>query len=255
MPGKSPGVAPRENAKVRIGCSGWSYLSWRPAFYPERTPQKKLLAAYAERLNTVEVNYTFRTLPVASTVQNWLAQTPAAFRFACKAPQRITHIARLQNALAATQAFARALQPLAEAHRLGPVLLQLPPGFKVDAPRLADFLAQIAPLNLVTTWEFLDPSWFCDDVYRALAEHSATLCAAESDSLQPPDLPLRTDLRVYRLRRSEYTPHDMERLAAHFTRLAQAGSDVYAFFKHEEAPTGALRALDLLGRIPEELRG
>ncbi len=255
MPGKSPGSAPRDNAKVRIGCSGWSYPSWRPAFYPERTPQKKLLAAYAERLNTVEVNYTFRTLPAVSTVGNWLAQTPPSFRFACKAPQRITHIARLHNAHAATQAFAKALQPLAEARRLGPILFQLPPGFKVEAPLLADFLAGIAPLGLLTTWEFRDPSWFCDDVYRALAEHGATLCAAESDTLQSPDLPLRPDMRVYRLRRSEYTPHTMERLAHEFVQLAQAGTDVYAFFKHEEEPTGALRALDLLGRIPEEWRG
>ena len=83
--------------RVYLGCSGWAYSSWRPGFYPEKTPLKKLLEAYAARLNAVEVNYTFRSLPKASVCAGWLAQTPPAFQFAFKAPQKMTHFKRLRE--------------------------------------------------------------------------------------------------------------------------------------------------------------
>ncbi len=80
-----------------IGCSGWAYPTWKPEFYPPKTPAKKMLEYYATQLNSVEVNYTFRQLPSAATVDGWLAQTGADFRFSFKAPQRITHIKRLKD--------------------------------------------------------------------------------------------------------------------------------------------------------------
>ena len=241
--------------KVRVGCSGWAYPSWRPGFYPAKMPVKKLLEAYAARLNAVEVNYTFRTLPSAATVSNWLAQTPPEFRFAFKAPQRITHLRRLREAGDTLEAFAAALQPVAEAGRLGPVLFQLPPNFKADAVLLAEFLAQAAPLELRTAWEFRDASWFADATYAALAEHKAVLCAAESDTLRSPDLALEPSLRVFRLRRSRYSADELAEFARHFAELAHGGADVYAFFMHEEAPDGPLRAAEVLAGIAPELRG
>ena len=241
--------------KVRIGCSGWAYPSWRPGFYPAKTPVKKLLEAYAARLNAVEVNYTFRALPSATIVSNWLAQTHPDFRFAFKAPQRITHQRRLRDVGGALEAFAAALQPVAEAGRLGPVLFQLPPNFKADPVLLAEFLSQAAPLGLRTVWEFRDTSWFSDATYAALAEHKAVLCAAESDALRSPDLALEPSLRVFRLRRSQYSAAELAEFARHFAELAQDGADVYAFFMHEEAPDGPLRAAEVLAGIAPELRG
>ena len=241
--------------KVRIGCSGWAYPSWRPGFYPAKTPVKKLLEAYAARLNAVEVNYTFRALPSATIVSNWLAQTPPDFRFAFKAPQRITHLRRLRDVGGTLEAFAAALQPVAEAGRLGPMLFQLPPNFKADPLLLAEFLSQAAPLGLRTAWEFRDASWFSDATYAALANHKAVLCAAESDTLRSPDLALEPSLRVFRLRRSQYSTEELTEFARHFAELAQDGSDVYAFFMHEEAPDGPLRAAKVLAGIAPELRG
>ncbi len=243
------------HGKVRIGCSGWAYKSWRPAFYPEKTPLAKLLTAYAERLNTVEVNYTFRRLPTAKIAANWLGQTPSSFHFAFKAPQAITHVRRLREAAGPLHTFAESLQPFAEAGRLGPVLFQLPPNFPVDPARLADFLKEVQTTGLQTAWEFRSASWFTDDVYAVLAAAGATLCAAESDTLRSPDLALNPGLRVYRLRLSAYPPEELAGLARHFTSLARTGADVYAFFKHEEAPDGPLRALQVLQHIAAELRG
>ncbi len=239
--------------KVRLGCSGWAYPSWRPGFYSPKTPLKKLLEAYSARLNAVEVNYTFRALPTATITANWLKQTPPEFRFAFKAPQRITHLRRLRET--DLEAFARALQPVAEAGRLGPVLFQLPPNFKADPALLAAFLDEAAPLGLRTAWEFRDPSWFSDETYAALASHQAVLCAAESDTLRSPDLALDPALRVFRLRRSQYSAGELADFAKHFSELARGGADVYAFFMHEEAPDGPLRAVEVLARVPVELRG
>jgi uncharacterized protein YecE (DUF72 family) len=243
------------HGKVRIGCSGWAYKSWRTAFYPEKTSISKLLTAYADRLNTVEVNYTFRRLPTAKIAASWLAQTPSSFQFAFKAPQAITHLRRLREAVGELRAFAASLRPFAEVGRLGPVLFQLPPNFHADPARLAGFLKEVQTTGLHSAWEFRDASWFTDDVYAVLTAAQATLCAAESDALRSPDLGLNPNLRVYRLRLSEYPLAELVRLAGHFTSLARKGAYVYAFFKHEEAPDGPLRALQVLQHIPEELRG
>ncbi len=240
-------------ARVYLGCSGWAYPSWRPGFYPQETPAKKLLSAYAERLNTVEVNYTFRRLPTAAMCAGWLAQTPPGFRFTWKAPQRITHFQRLRGSGELLRTFAASLEPLRE--HFGPVLFQLPPNFKADPTLLDDFLAEAAGFPLPLAWEFRHASWFTEPVYAVLAKRAAALCAAESDTLRSPDLPLAPGLRVFRLRRFAYSEQELAHLAEHFTALAREGADVYAFFMHEEQPDGPLRAAAVLARVPAELRG
>src|SRR5690242_7146748 len=127
-------------ATLYAGTSGFAYPNWKPAFYPAKLSSKLFLNHYAQRLNCVEINYTFRRLPSASTLQNWVEQTPAGFVFAVKANQRITHIARLKNAESATELFFKMIDPLRTSRRLGPVLFQLPPALKCDVPLLASYL-------------------------------------------------------------------------------------------------------------------
>ena len=93
------------------GTSGFAYPSWKPEFYPEKLPAKKFLSYYATRLNAVEVNYTFRRLPSASTLENWVNDTRAGFVFPLKAHMRITHILRLKPS-EFTEVFFRAIDPL-----------------------------------------------------------------------------------------------------------------------------------------------
>jgi len=123
---------------IRIGTSGFSYKEWLGGFYPTKLPGSKMLAFYAERLATVEINYTFRRMPRRELLAGWAAQTPASFRFALKAPERITHLARLRNVDADLVRFTEAASVLGE--KLGPVLFQLPPGFKRDVAVLNQFL-------------------------------------------------------------------------------------------------------------------
>src|SRR5258707_935235 len=112
---------------VYAGKSGWAYPSWKPDFYPAKLASGKFLNHYATRLNTVEVNYTFRRFPTEKLLRGWIEATPAGFQFAIKAHQKITHVARLRNVADFTSDFVRSLQPLDAEKKLGPVLFQLPP--------------------------------------------------------------------------------------------------------------------------------
>src|ERR1035441_1717265 len=109
-------------ATLYAGTSGFAYPAWKPGFYPAKTPANQFLKYYAQRLNCVEINYTFRRLPSASTLENWVAQTGAGVVFAMKANMRITHILRLKNAAEATGLFLKMIDPLRSARRLGPIL-------------------------------------------------------------------------------------------------------------------------------------
>ena len=152
--------------KIYAGTSGWAYSSWKPDFYPAKLASAKFLGHYATRLNSVEVNYTFRSFPAGRLLQNWMAATPAEFKFAIKAHQKITHFKRLRGAAQLATEFIAALEPLEKAEKLGPVLFQLPPNLKCDVPLLTEFLAGL-PSHLQIAFEFRDASWFADEVFAA----------------------------------------------------------------------------------------
>jgi uncharacterized protein YecE (DUF72 family) len=229
---------------VYVGCSGWAYPSWKPDFYPPNLSSKKLLEHYATRLNSVEVNYTFRSLPSAATVQAWLAQTGEDFRFSFKAPQRITHILRLKDCVAELETLVQAIQPIIDAGRMGLVLFQLPPNMKADTERLAAFLKDAGAVKLRLAFEFRHASWFEAAAYRLLEKHRAALCVAESDELETPD-EVTAPFACYRLRKSEYSKKRLEQIRRLLETRAAHG-DVFAYFKHEDEPTGALRAAAVL---------
>jgi uncharacterized protein YecE (DUF72 family) len=209
-----------------------------------------MLASYASRLSSVEVNYTFRKLPTASILDGWLAQTDGAFRFSFKAPQRITHIKRLKECSEVLSAFYAALQPVAVEGRMGVVLFQLPPNFKVDLARLATFLADAAPENTAgkrVAFEFRHASWFTEETFDLLRRHGAALCVAESDDLQTPDV-VTAPFCCYRLRKSDYGPAELAQLETLLAAKAKQG-EVFAYMKHEDSPRGALQAAALLQRL------
>jgi uncharacterized protein YecE (DUF72 family) len=233
------------------GTSGWAYPTWKPEFYPAGTPAKRFLEFYATQLTSVEVNYTFRTLPTAKMLEGWLAATPSNFRFSFKAPQRITHFKRLRECDDDVAQFITALEPVRQAGKLGLLLFQLPPNFKADAELLGSFLA-IAALRTADAppiaFEFRHESWFCDEIYAVLREHSAVLCIAESDDLLTPEVHTATDHTCYRLRRNGgYSALELDAFAKRFAALAEQ-RDVYVYFKHEDEPTGALNATAFLAR-------
>jgi uncharacterized protein YecE (DUF72 family) len=228
---------------VYAGTSGWSYPAWKPSFYPAKLAPAKFLSYYATRLNTVEVNYTFRRFPTAKLFAGWIAATPENFRFAMKAHQSITHIKRLRDAKESVERFVQSLDPLREAGRLGPILFQLPPFLKCDPPRLEEFLAVLPP-GIRTAFEFRHETWFCDETFALLRKANAALCQAESEKLASPDV--RTaDFTYLRLRKEEYSAAERKNLAQSVADRAQQG-DTFVYFKHEDTPEGALYAEELL---------
>jgi uncharacterized protein YecE (DUF72 family) len=240
--------APPASTRIYAGTSGWAYPTWKPDFYPAKTPAKKFLEFYASQLTSVEVNYTFRALPTVKTLEGWLAATPSNFRFSFKAPQRITHFKRLRDCEADLTQFLAALEPVHHSGKLGLLLFQLPPNFKADPTLLAAFLASPGLSSHRTAFEFRHDSWFNDEIYAVLRQHNAALCIAESDDLLTPEVHTADAFTCFRLRRSGgYSPAELDAFAKRFTALAQH-RDVYAYFKHEDDPTGALNAKAFLDR-------
>jgi uncharacterized protein YecE (DUF72 family) len=236
-------------AKIYAGTSGWAYTSWKPKFYPAKLGSANFLNYYASRLNTVEVNYTFRSVPTERLLMGWAAATPPDFKFAVKTHQTITHVKRLRDATKLTAEFISSLQPLAKSRKLGPVLFQLPPYFKCDLELLEDFLAGL-PCQTRTAFEFRHDSWFTDEVYGLLRKANVALCQAESEKLETP-LVQTADFSYLRLRKDSYSIGARKALARRVADLARRG-EVYLYFKHEETPEGALHAEALLADTRRE---
>jgi uncharacterized protein YecE (DUF72 family) len=229
--------------KLWAGTSGFQYKEWKGKFYPEKMPERAMLPFYAEHFGSTEINYSFRQIPGEKTIGAWAAATPERFKFSFKAPQRITHFAKLRGCLDTVEALAEAIRPLGE--KLGVVLYQLPPTFKKDAPLLTEFLGSL-PRDLKAAFEFRHESWFSDEVYEALRAHNAALCLAEDENLATPAVST-ADFGYLRLRREDYTAVDLKRWAKFGKAQASQWSDVFVYFKHEETGSGPVFAKQMLG--------
>jgi uncharacterized protein YecE (DUF72 family) len=234
-------------AQLYAGTSGWAYPSWKPEFYPAKLPQRSFLQYYATQLNAVEVNFTFRQLVKETTAQKWIAETPAGFRFSLKAHQVITHIKRLKKTEDFIPRFLGTIEPLAQAGKLGPVLFQLPPNLKADAKLLEKFLA-VLPRGVVSAFEFRHASWFTDEIFALLKSCNRALCVAETEERVTPDV-VTADFCYYRYRKPSYTPEERQAMVSRIEEHRSQGRDVFAYFKHEETPEGALYAADIFKTV------
>jgi uncharacterized protein YecE (DUF72 family) len=179
-----------------------------------------------------------------TTAQKWILQTPDHFRFGIKAHQVITHIKRLKNTEDFLLRFLGTIEPLAQAGKLGPILFQLPPNLKADAKLLEDFLVTV-PRGIKVAFEFRNESWFTDEVLSLLKQHNRALCIAETEERVTPDV-ITADFSYYRYRKPEYTGEERQAMVRRIHEHLSSGRDVYAYFKHEETPQGALYAVDVL---------
>lgn len=220
--------------KPKIGTSGFQYPEWKGKFYPETMPPAKMLSFYAQHFETTEINYTFRRIPSAATLEKWSLATPAHFSFSLKAPQKITHWARFRDCMETTELFLATAKLLGQ--KLGPILFQLPPNFSRDASILTEFLASI-PKGVRVAFEFRHESWFNEEIYSALQRHNAALCLAESDDLATPLVPT-ADFGYLRLRRQEYPARAISSWAQKIRSQASQWKDTFVYFKHEETAAG-----------------
>lgn len=227
-----------------VGTSGYNYQEWKGTFYPDDLPDKQMLAFYGGQFTSVEINYTFYRMPTNRILTNWAAEVPDRFRFALKAPRRITHDQRLrsvEDTLASFCSIAKTLGP-----KLGPLLFQLPPFMKKDVELLEVFLHEL-PTGLKPVVEFRHASWLSDDTYEVLKRFGVALCIADSEEHTTP-VERTTPFGYLRLRRTDY---DEAAIADWVTRVKDAGWDeVFVYFKHEDQGTGpayAKQFVTLLG--------
>jgi uncharacterized protein YecE (DUF72 family) len=220
---------------ARIGTSGWQYDHWRGLFYPEDLPKRAWFDHYAERFDTVEINNTFYRLPEAAAFKAWHDQAPSGFLYAVKYSRFGSHMKKLKEPASHIGLFIQRAAPLGAL--LGPILVQLPPGWHVDVPRLADFLAA-APAKLRWAVEFRDPSWLCDDVFTCLADAGSALCV--HDLLEDhPRVPtadwvyLRFHGGVSSGYGGSYSPQALSAEARRIRADLEAGRDVYAYFNND----------------------
>jgi len=158
---------------ARVGCSGWQYKHWRAEFYPAELPVGSWFEHYASVFDTVEINNSFYRLPERETFAAWRRRAPTRFLFAVKASRYLTHMKKLKDPEEPLHRFFTRVRALGK--RLGPVLYQLPPGWKLDQSRLEHFLHAL-PRGVRHVLEFRDPSWYAAEVLSLLERHGVALC-------------------------------------------------------------------------------
>ena len=170
-------------ARVFIGTSGWHYKHWIGLFYPERFPPDQMLRFYAQHFDTVELNNTFYHLPSPAAFDNWRETTPGKFLFAVKGSRFITHMKKLKDPVSSSEKFFAGAERLER--KLGPILFQLPPRWRVNIDRLREFLAAL-PQGHQYSFEFRDESWLVPEIFRTLQEHNVAFCIHDLAGKQTP---------------------------------------------------------------------
>jgi uncharacterized protein YecE (DUF72 family) len=250
----------RRRGRLYVGTSGWTY-DWGD-FYPEDLPNRRRLDYYARQFRTVEVNYSFYRLPRVTTYEKWADQVPDGFLFALKLSRFITHVKRLHGVKTAFRQFVVRAAPIGA--KLGPILVQLPPSFKIDVKRLERFLKgasevgkerSLDPFRLA--FEFRHPTWFgsnANPTLEALERHGAAFVCGHSSRYPYPDPePLTGDFMYLRFHgpdemfASGYGRRGLKRWAPLIEAWLDEGIDVFAYFNNDVGGHAVRDAQALLG--------
>lgn len=243
---------PQPHPGLRLGTSGYDYPHWRERFYPAGLARKHWFPFYASRFDSVEINNTFYRLPEPEVFADWRRQAPRGFQYAVKFSRYGSHLRRLRDPRATTRRYYAAARRLGG--RLGPTLLQLPPRWRADPPRLDAFLAA-APRSLRWAVEFRDADWLRDEVFEVLARHGAALCVHDLIPRHPRDL--TTDWTYLRYHGEHYAGGYERRFlraeARRIARLLDGGCAVHAYFNNDAEACAVRNALELRRFIAAEL--
>jgi uncharacterized protein YecE (DUF72 family) len=231
-----------------VGTSGWNYASWRKHLY-EGIPARRWLEHASHTFGTLEINGSFYKQIAPETFRRWHDETPPGFPFSLKGHRFVTHYKRLNNV---EDSIRRVREPALE---LGPklhaVLWQLPARDRIDVPRLAGFVEQLA------TWpevrhaiELRHRSWFTREVASVLGDAGVAACMSDA-----PDFPMwrqiTTDFVYVRLHghtrkyASSYSRAHLRRWAADARAWAAQGRDVYIYFDNDAEGAAVENAIAL----------
>jgi len=252
-------IHPVMAGQIHIGTSGWHYKHWLGTFYPERWPAARMLDFYIRHFDTVELNNSFYRLPTFEAMNGWREATPDNFIFALKGSRFITHNKKLKDPENAIQN----ILPRAEAlgQKLGPILWQLPPSWKVNLDRLEEFLT-ILPRYHRYTFEFREPSWLTEDTYRLLRRFNAAFCIYDIALFHSPVL-VTANFAYVRLHGpsqhkygGSYDTSSLKNWELRLRDWAHAGIDSYVYFDNDQAgfaPQNALALKHALADADEDI--
>jgi uncharacterized protein YecE (DUF72 family) len=239
---------------IRIGTSGWHYKHWIGRYYPEGTRPAGMLPWYLRDFDTVELNNTFYRLPTETAFDTWRESVPDDFVFAVKGSRFITHMIKLKDPNRGIVNFVPRALRLGK--KLGPILWQLPPGWKVNVERLDEFLTTL-PKGVRYAFELRNESWMTDAVLEVLKKHHAAFCIYELAGYRSP-LEITTDWSYIRLHgptafkyQGSYSNAQLEEWAAHIDAWKRRLDAVYVYFDNDDsayAVTNALTLKEIVGQ-------
>jgi uncharacterized protein YecE (DUF72 family) len=241
-------------AKVHIGTSGWHYRHWVGTFYPAGLPSSRMFAFYQKIFDTVELNNSFYRLPTPEAFATWRDSAPPAFCFAVKGSRFLTHNKKLKEPEQALQN----LLPRAEilGDKLGPILFQLPPKWKVNVQRLEEFLQALPPHHRYA-FEFREPTWNTPAVYEVLRRYNAAYCIHELAGFHT-DLVLTADFTYVRLHgpggkyQGCYADEKLREWADRIALWSRNLKGIYIYFDNDDsgyAPRNALELKHLVEKV------
>jgi uncharacterized protein YecE (DUF72 family) len=243
-------------AEIRIGTSGWQYRHWRGPFYPEKFSAAKMLNHYIQHFDSVEVNNTFYKLPRVEALRTWAEAVPQDFCFAVKASRFITHNKKLID----PQNFLEKFLPVVEVlgGKLGPILFQLPPKWRVNADRLEQFLAALPRYNRYT-FEFREPSWNTPEVLQILRRFNAAYCVYELAGYHSP-IEITADWAYVRLHgpgnkyQGSYGRRTLNEWASLIAKWNSQLKAVYFYFDNDDSGYAVHNALELKALVGNWVR-
>jgi uncharacterized protein YecE (DUF72 family) len=246
----------KKKGKSLIGTSGFHYKHWIGTYYPEKTKPENFMEFYLKDFKTVELNNPFYHLPTKQTFSNWHKQTPKDFIFSVKASRYITHNKKLKDPQEPLANFLENAEGLKE--KLGPILFQLPPGWKFNEERLASFLS-VLPKGLRATFEFRNESWYNDQTFSLLREHNIAFCIYELAKHTSP-MEMTADFVYIRLHgptehkyQGSYPDRTLKEWAVRIKNWNEEGKDVYCYFDNDQAGYAAFNARKLTQLISPQI--
>ncbi|MCX6537914.1 MAG: DUF72 domain-containing protein [Acidobacteria bacterium] len=288
---------------IRIGTSGWNYPTgpgtWNGIFYPAKKRGRAFddLAYYAEHFETVEVNSSFYRLPDPSTALKWARRTPPGFDFSLKLYQKFTHQAMYQKATSPdlpgdgdataiptvtrvdVDAFLKAVDPIADAGKLGSLLVQFPPSFR-DTEDAREYLVWLLQSfkNYPVAIELRHRSWSDHEpqIVNLLNEHGAAWVQIDEPkfrfSIRQSHLPNLRRLYYMRLhgRNAEqwwthdhpddrynylYSPGEMDGFAETVATVRRLVQKIYVYLNNHFAGKAVANAAMLRHRLGQPVTG
>jgi len=223
-------------ARVFIGTSGWHYKHWLGLFYPPKFPANQMLDFYAQHFDTVELNNSFYHLPLPTSFDRWRDSTRRNFVFAVKGSRFITHMKKLKDPESSTDRFFDVAERLGS--KLGPVLFQLPPHWKLNLERLEEFL-QALPRGHQYVFEFRDESWIVKEAFDVLRRFNAAFCIHDLANMRTP-LEITADFSYVRFHgpgeakyHGSYSKRELKEWSDRINEWRRQLKGIYVYFNND----------------------